>query len=627
MTVKPALKNELWYYFFIGIVLISLHFFLSFYESKAAYNHYSFLSRSWGFNHIKFYDVPFTIVFYSILLALAIPFVNQKIYLWTEKAISSVNFPKKIKYPVFILIGIAAFCYFYVNRNTYFLLGDYTLRISQTMKQDFIMTEYFTMKLLYYICTFFSKYDISPTRCFVMVSCVAGGIFVTIYCFIANLLGENRFQKIILFVGGIMSGMLLMFCGYLDIYALPVVFTSVYIYMSLLYINNKKYFLPAIISLAIAIAGHFLCIAFAPALFIAWYHHNKHKLPFIVRMSPRKRLLVILTCSFVAIMMVYNLKTGFILPLYTPPKSPKYLTLFSFAHIWEYINGQLLGCGISLIIISVSLFKIIREKLSLSIQIYFFITGSAGMLLVAFLANLHRGSGDWDILSLPAITLNTLAVLLLLRLKSVYQKLASYLLIILIGYNTLNACLWIHINSGHKSLEKVENMIVTDPGTYYTSKLPGIVQLIYIYKENKLMKEAERLAYKACDFLPLGDIRGCTMYADLLIINHKDAQAVEFYENYLKKNQNVPQAYAYLIFKYQEKNQNEKVLPLIFRLYQAFKTNPNLFLIYMQPQECIDIFEYLRGYIKATNPTADLKEINGVIAKLKQIKARQPAVK
>ncbi|MES2133616.1 MAG: hypothetical protein V4506_14805 [Bacteroidota bacterium] len=627
MTVKPAQKNDLWYYFFIGIVLISLHFFLTFHEGKIAYNHYSFLNRSWGFNHIKFYDVPVTVIFYSILLALAIPFINQKIYLWIEKAIWAVKFPKKIKYPLFIVMGIVAFFYFYTVRNAYFLLGDYTLRISQTMKQDFIMTEYFTMKLLYYICTFFSRFNISPNQCFVTISCVAGGIFVTVYCFIANLLGENRFQKVMLFIGGIMSGMLLMFCGYIDIYALPIVFTAVYIYMSLLYINNKKYFLPALISLAIAIAGHFLCVAFAPALFIAWYHHNKNKLPFITKMSSVKRLMAILVCTLIAIMMVYNLKTGFILPLYTPAKNLKYLTLFSFTHIWEYINGQLLGCGVSLIIISVSLYKIIREKLSLSIQIYFFITGSAGMLLVAFLSNLHRGSGDWDISSLPAITLNTLAVLLLLRLKSIHQKLASYLLIILIGYNTLNACLWIHINSGHKSLEKVENMLITDPGTYYTSKLPGIVQLIYIYKENKLMKEAERLAHKACDFLPVGDIRGCTMYADLLILNHKDAQAVEFYENYLKKNQNVPQAYAYLIFKYQEKNQNEKVLPLIFRLYQAFKTNPNLFLLYMQPQQYIDMFEYLQGYLRATNPNADLKEINGVIAKLKQIKAKQPITK
>lgn len=623
MSSNSLTKNSTWKYFFIVAGLIALHAFFAFYQSKTQDTSYSILARSWGFNHIKFYSAPIIIGFYALLLILSFPLTNQKIYEFFESFSVKLGSIAKTKKFIFILLGIIASSVFYIFKNKYYFLGDYTLRVNQTMKQDFLATEYLTMKLLYIIATFLGKFSISPTQSFVIVSCASGGIFVSINCFIADKLGKNNLQKLFLATGSVFSGMLLIFCGYLDIYAMPLAFTTIYLYTAILYINNKKYFWLAFLWLIIAIAGHLLCVAFAPSFFIAWYYHNKNKIPFIAQLKNKTKLYTILALTFLSIMVVYNMKTGFVLPLKAPPTNLKYLTLLSFAHIWEFINGELLGCGVSFIIVFYLVYKIIRDKDILSIETYFLITASAGMILTVFLANLHRGSGDWDILSLPALSLNCLVILLLLGMQKSNLKLSHYFLVVVIGFNILNAILWIHINSTDKSISKIEDMLNNDPGPYYTSKLPSIIQLIYIYKENNLIQEAERISLKACNVLSYTDLRGCMMHAEILVSQKKEEQAILFYEELLQRNQNVPAAYPYLINTYQNKKQNEKILPLISKFYEAFKAQPNMFLAYVSANECLNIIEYFYNYNLSVNPSGNFDEMKSIITQLKEVQQQQ----
>lgn len=627
MNVKQIDKSNAWRYFLIISTLIALHAFFTFYTSKTTLNNYSVLSRSWGFNHVKFYSTPVILSFYLIAFAFAVPFLNDRIYKFLELLSLKLQVLKKTKTIVFICLGIIAGLFFYAFRNKYFLLGDYNLRVTQTMKQEFLATEYVTMKLLYHIASFLGKYNISPIQSFVIVSCASGGIFVTINCFIADILGKNNLQKILLLIGGTVSGMLLIFCGYLDIYAIPLLLTSIYLYTALLYLYNKKYFLLALLSLIAAIGGHLLCVSFAPSLFIIWYYHNSKTLAFVEKMKNKTKVYTILALAVLGVIVVYKMKSAFVLPLKAPPTNLKYITLFSIPHFWEFINGQLLACGISFILVFYLIYKTIKDKIKLGIETYFFMTASAGMFLTVFLANLHRGSSDWDILSFTAITLNSLVILLLFQIQTINSKLANYLLMVVIGFNCLNASLWIHVNHSEKSLAKIEDMLITDPGTYYTSKLPGIIQLIYIYKENKIMYEAERLSLKACDLLPYNDLRGCLLYADLLATQKKEAQAVSFYEELLQKNQNIPQAYLYLINYYQLQKQNEKILPLINQFYQSFKAQPNLFLAHVDVVQCLGLIDYLYNYNIATHQTVGLEEMQSIITQLKQLQQQKPAAK
>lgn len=621
---KNISTRYLWVFCGISLLLLGLHAFLTYHPEKLIYGRYALLNRSWGLNHIRFYGMTAAILLYGSLILCCIPLINHKLLYSLEKLEERVRSLKRFRHLVFILLGIVASLLFYTFRNRYFLLGDYTLRIAQTMKQDFLATEYLTMKLLYHTATFLSRFQVSPTQTFVAVSCAAGGIYVCLFAFMADRLGKTRFQKCLLFAGGTASGMLLIFCGYVDIYALPVAFTSLYLYMSVCYIQNRKYFLMALLCLFLAIGSHLLCVAFAPALAIAWYHHNQQKLPFIAGMTTLKCLLLVLALTLLTVIIAYELKTNFMLPVKPVPGQPNYMTLWSSKHLWEFFNGQLLGSGISLLLLPVLFFKAVKIKLKLSAETWFFLSASAGMLLVVFLANLQRGSGDWDISSLTAITANISVMLLLFQLQEAKLSFARYALIPVILYNSLNMCLWIHINSGQRSIAKVENMLVNDPGSYYTSRLPGIVQLIYIYQENKLIGDAKRVALRACDFLPKNDSRGCVLYADMIITEHKEEQARIFYEALLKKNEYVPQAYSYLLYYYQEHKETEKIGPLIGRFYYAFKVQPDYFLSQLRADYCLELITLLYDHNRSVNPGFDLREMETIIGRLKQLAATKP---
>ena len=621
---KHINTKSLWIYCGISLSLLGLHAFLAYHPEKLICDRYAILNRSWGLNHLRFYGMMPAILFYGTLVFCCIPFINHKLLYSLKKLEERVRSWKRFRYLVFILLGMLASLLFYTFRNRYFLLGDYTLRIPQTMKQDFLATEYLTMKLLYYSATFLSRFQVSPTQTFVAVSCAAGGVYVSLFAFMADRLGKTRFQKCLLFAGGTVSGMLLVFCGYVDIYALPVAFTSLYLYMSVCYIQNRKYFLVALLCLLLAIGSHLLCVAFAPALFIAWYHHNQQKLPFIAGLTTLKCLLLVLALTILTVMAAYGLKTNFMLPVKPVPRQPNYMTLWSSKHLWEFFNGQLLGSGISLLLLPVLVFKAVKIKLKLSAETWFFLSASAGMLLVVFLANLQRGSGDWDISSLTAITANISVMMLLFQLQEAKVSFARYALIPVILYNSLNMCLWIHINSGQRSIAKVENMLVNDPGSYYTTRLPGILQLIYIYQENKLLDDAKRIALQACDFLPITDSRGCVLYADMIITEKKEEQARIFYETLLTKNEYVPQAYSYLLYHYQEHKEPEKVGPLIGRFYYAFKAMPDYFVSQLRAEYCLELITVLYDHNRSVNPGADLREMETIIGRLKQLVATNP---
>ena len=74
-------------------------------------------------------------------------------------------------------------------------------------------------------------------------------------------------------------------------------------------------------------------------------------------------------------------------------------------------------------------------------------------------------------------------------------------------------------------------MLTNDPGPYYTSKLPSIIQLIYMYKENNLMADAERISLKACDMLYFTDFRGCLMHGDILVSQKRNKEDGAFLNN------------------------------------------------------------------------------------------------
>jgi len=244
-----------------------------------------------------------------------------------------------------------------------------------------------------------------------------------------------------------------------------------------------------------------------------------------------------------------------------------------------------------------------------------------------FFANLHRGSGDWDIMAFTGLNLNILVIALMFHLYKHKSNAVNYFIIAIIGFNILGTSAWLYINHTDKSISKVEDMLRKDPASYYTSKLPGLIQLIFIFRENKLIKDAERIALDACSSLGSADARGCVMYGELLAGEKRNDEAALFYENLLKTNPNIPQGYTFLINHYQNKNDLNKVLISINALYMVFRRDPNLCLKYISPADCANMFNYLYAtQINHFSP-AQLNEIKGHLKQLSQIPVQNKPVR
>lgn len=622
-TAQPDKKTSTELNYFYGfLILLGLFSLFCFY--KPVSKDYSVFLRTWGFDHITFYGNTVKIAFYALAFVFIIPYTNAFILKTLSKPAEKISLNKKTKLLLFAFIAAISVFVFYLLRVKYYFLGDMNLRVGQTMKQEFLFTEYLTMKLLYYFTSFGVKQGHSPEGMFAVYSCLMGGVFVFFSCLIADILTDNKLQKLLFFLCHTGTALLLVFCGYVEVYSTPIALLSAYIYFSLYYLKNNSGFNMVVLSLLIAIASHLLCVAALPTVFVLYYFKNKSKFKFITSKSNKNIAILLSAALLAALFVLYKVKTGFVLPLSAPASNNKYLTLLSFKHIWEVINGELLCGGISFILVFVLVYIAVRKKIALPADTYFLLSITGCVFLMVFLANLHRGSGDWDILAFTAVSLNLLVASLISNIYKKNNSSVNYILLAIFGLNSLNAFLWIHINHTDKSIKKIESMLVTDPGTYYASKLPGMLQLVYMFESNHLLSNAEEMALKTCNTLPAEDVRSCAMYAKMLTDQNKIDEAALFYEDILQKKPYFPNAYLFLMNYFSEKQNNEKAIYYLTRFTDTFMQQPNLFLSYVDPSICTQIFEQAYNIELSKNNTQKLNELKNVISQLKSIQQQQP---
>ena len=539
---------------------------------------YSAFIRTWGFDHLTFYSPLSQIILWIVVAFTVLPYSNCLIVNFLSWFSDKFSKLKKLKYPLFIVVSILSMFIFYLLRVKYFFLGDFNLRMEQVMRKDFLANEYLTMKLLYYFAALGQKFGYTYQAMFKLYSIICGGLYVFIACLLGDLLGKNSLQKTLLFFTQICTALLLVFCGYIEIYATPIVFLSLYMYFGLRYLQNNKQFYLVVISLALAISSHLLCLAAVPSLLVVWYFNNKTKVAFVSKMSNRKLAFLITALILITLTVILKKGNSFVLPLAPPPQFRNYLTFFSFRHFWEIINGQLLACGISFILAFVLLTYTIRNKIKLPGSLYFLLSLTGCIVLIVLISNLHRGSGDWDIMAITATSLNFFTALLIIILFKNDTIIQNYLLTCCIVINAINTGLWIHINHTDKSIQKIEKMLVTDPGTYYSSKITGIVQVSVLYKLNKLWEDMERIGLIACNNADRNDVRTCVLYAKNLTLRGKSEQARVVFEDVLTRTNISPEAYVFLLDYHGKKKDEAKIIYYLNQLFDAFLIQPDTFL-------------------------------------------------
>lgn len=611
-SARPELK------FFIVFVLLMVVFAVLI-TGKPAPRVYSVFDRTWGFDNLTFLGLVAKIILLCLAALFIIPATNKYIVSGFTRLAEKIAGLRRFRVVLFGLVSILSVFVFYLLKIRYVFLGDLDLRMDQVMRKDFLTNEYLTMRALYCFSMLGAKFGQVPITMFKLYSFLCGGAFIFITCLLADLLGKTPVQKLFFFLLHVFTGLIIVFCGYIEVYATPVMCLTLYVYLGLRYLKYNMPFWPVVLSLALAIGTHLLCFAAVPSLVILWYFGNKASFKFVTGLSNSKIAMFITLLILAALLMLLKKGNSFVLTVKAPRELPNYMTFFSFRHFWELFNGQLLACGLSFIFVFIMLVYAIRKSIRLNASAYFLISLSGCLLFIVLIANLHRGSGDWDIMAITAVSVNLLTGLLIAIIYNNNTTVQNYLLSCLIFFNALNAGAWTYINHTDRSIQKIERMLVTDPGTYYTSRITGSIELIIVYKLNKLFSEMERAGLNACNNAPANDIRACVIYGKNLVAANKPEEARALFESLLARSPYVPESYVYLMDYYNKKKDERRMMQYISDMFDAFVQQSDIFLNNSNVQSVayLQLFDILQQYELKNNNVQRAQKIIPVVQKLR----------
>ncbi len=322
---------------------------------------------------------------------------------------------------VFTAISLLLTLLLFAFRIKYDFLGDRDIRVHQSVAGTFVKDEYLTMYLLHYInlvCVKFFHFN--PHQTFVLHSLGAGFCFFFLGLLIADVLFDSLEKFILFFLFYISIGTILVFCGYVEIYAFPAASVSLYAYLALLYLKNKAKLALPLIALIFAMALHLEQVSLIPSFFFLAFRNTE----FFSKINI-KLVLILFAASVPGIYLlnsIFTLDPELLTPLTQNAKYPLFYTAFSWSHIWEFFNSQTLSSGILVFLIVPILIALFRKQIVADEYSMFLLIMYLFSLVIMFTANTMRGSADWDICSFPAISLSMfVAYTFLARFNTLYS--------------------------------------------------------------------------------------------------------------------------------------------------------------------------------------------------------------
>jgi tetratricopeptide (TPR) repeat protein len=559
------------------------------------------ITRAWGLDYIAFFDGWVIILFYLLLLCFWLPPVNGYIV----KTITSISkkqiipFLGKYRYVVFVLIGIIAGYCFYLLKIKYILLGDFDIRGKEIEDGVTVGSEPLTMFLLHHACLFLNgKFGLTGIQTIRFFDYISGGLFFFIGLCAANLMGNTLLKKLAAFVVSSLSlAALLVFCGYTDVYALPLLFLQTYLFVCLLHLKRKiSILLPVLVGL-IGVGLHLMLVCMIPSLVFLIYGNVLWKYPFF---RDRKTIFILILVSLPFIYFAY---TRYALPMIMPLEAGELnlLTLFSTAHYVEFLNSQLLASGAGFLIWITILIYSLVHKIKYDMTLWFFLVSSLSIAGLMFVFNGIRGSGDWDIFSFAAVVYNMgSAYFLLMAHEHKWFKNIKYGILMFGGFSVLHTSLWIVTNKTDASIPRLESAIATDPANYYKTSYNNESLLASAFSANGLHEIAIKWSKQAWLKHPKDPRMGYN-YANELIKMNKKNEAVVVLEQTLKSYPAYALPYASLIQYYVDSKNYQSLYRILLQMEQVYKQYPEAFTSRL-PQEDINkyfsILSELRQQIK-----------------------------
>jgi tetratricopeptide (TPR) repeat protein len=613
---EPVKENiGSWIFFFSVFTIVILLLLLA---NDIHQKSYSFLNRTWGFDHIEYYQFFLKLAFFIMLILGIILFASQWIYKnayrWIQESPGTAFLTGlgKYRFLIFLVISIAAGFVFYLVRIKYIFLGDFDIRMNSTVAGDFHRDSYLTMLILNKVYHFLnSSLEISALKVFTLASIISGGLYVLITLLIADLLGDKIWQKILISLFCLLNGSVFIFTGYIEVYPLPGLMVMLSLYLSLLYIKDKASFIFVILAFLVTIGMHLMTVAMLPGILFAYLYKNHQKISWLK--IGRRTLIILVLLSFPVL---YTIARRLHLIDLIPLKDSSYYSLFSGAHFWELLNSQMLSAGISFLLFLFVLYSFLRKKISENLIVYFLLIQSAYLFFIIFVVNKMRGSADSDITTFPSFIYNILIAYLFVHqlIKGLSSRMVFYILSFTLLFNTLNAASWIGITSTDKSIDKIADMIIGDPAHYYANRMPAELLLAMIYANNDLVEQAI-MYYEKSYRSNTNDARAYYNYAAYLIRHDQEQKGIQVMASLRDKFPAYPLSYPILTNYYQANQDYENMYNTALKMFRGYMTNPQAFSR-LDREFITSMFNYLLDVANVNNNVELVREITPVLAGL-----------
>lgn len=605
------------------LALFVLHALANFTRPPSSYD-YNFLSRVWGIDNISYYPAFVVIAFYAMLVLVCIPTINQTIvrfllrlgYFSRERKIFSTKTKRWFWLLGFGLVFLALFRLLQIKYN---FLGDMDIRVHQTVEGQYQSTEYATMWLLHWIYEQIHRsFGVSGLQLFQWSSSIFGVFFVWLSVSLATLVGKNTIQRLLISIATVTIGTLQFFFGYAEIYPFPALTVLLFVVTGVLYAKNRVGGLVLVLAFALAVSAHLLSIVFLPSLVFLLVSRHQGFDGVIRKVYMRHLVGILLAAIPAAYVVLPALGQGYyLIPWSENPGPFQATTLLSAVHVWEFLNSQLLAAGGGFVLYIVVVLRFIRTKRTFD-TVEWFLALSAGFLFIsAFITNTVRGSGDWDILAFPAIVCVPWAVYTYLnqaRSKSDISR--SYgVLVVLLSFNVLSTSAWIGINASDRSIKKIEDMLIGDPGNYYKQTLPVAMSLAFNYETNGLGQKALQYFRISVDRYPQ-DPRSYFNYATHLIAIQQDSAAIPYLEYLVNNFPGYPRSFEVLIGEFVRQKNYPASARVIERLFGYYIQNPRYYQSVFPKQQLANWFSYLLQFANAGKNEKEVREIQQQLSQL-----------
>ncbi|MGB2804559.1 MAG: tetratricopeptide repeat protein [Candidatus Zixiibacteriota bacterium] len=444
------------------LLLILTHLVASYFPSE----------RLWGVNLLYYMPPAWRWILAICAMLILVPSINRaggNFFTGLSRSIPS-GFRRANKQYRYVFFSLIAGVLFWVLKVKTYLLGDSFLRareidmgarFSFTAPLDFLLHAK-AAKLL--------SWDAFQT--YAVLSVISGAVFIFLVLLLADLMGRDGKERLLVFSVIVTMGAIQLFFGYVESYSVVYMATILYVVLSLRYVKNKSGLIPPILAFLLAFSLHLFAVTLLPSLIYMALSGRKRKSGDEGR---GEKLFKLILSSGIALLVAVVL---FLLQRYNPEQKglEYYLiaplgswegsySLFSLSHLLDLINHQLLISPLGLLIC-------LTPVLAFSVKIArkdklarFLLVLSLSTLAYALLIDPKLGyPRDWDLFAFAALGYTLLGLHVFLRYwRETKTGDLRYVTLSLLFTSLLSTVPWIYVNAAEEtSVARFEHLLKLD---------------------------------------------------------------------------------------------------------------------------------------------------------------------